>query len=271
MANLSQQQWTDLSPAQVPVDLTHLSIDQMPRLVTTRGLTVHRVRSQLDVWNNPLLADLSAFESTRLSGSVTILKNPRLESLGALRLERDPRFGLRLEVRDNLSLTSLGTLGEPTEFDNALLLEDDPKLANIDGLRSVRRCNILRVRGTAIQSLTPFSNLETPSGLSLELSRNPRLRDLEGLGRVSRLVTLTIVGNPSLESLDGLGPLLELRLYRLVIRDNPRLRSIAPQLRAKRVEGVSDDGSAPIVELENNPLVPIAEVDELRRRLLERH
>lgn len=268
---IAHEPWVDLTPAHTPAELTHLSIDQMPNLVTTRGLSVRRVRTQCDVWNNPSLTDLAGLETTTLTGSVSILRNPQLRSLGTLRLETDRRFGLRLEVRSNPALTSLGSLGAPTDFTNALLLEDLPALVDLEALRSVRHCNILKLRGTGVTSVAAFEHLETPPGfeLSLTIEKNPNLRTLDGLAKVTRLRgALVISDNTQLESLEGLAGLEDVELYQLVIRGNPRLRTLAPLLRAKRLQGVSDDETPPVFEVRDNPLLPAEEIAQLQRRFL---
>lgn len=268
---LSGLDWADLSPAVTPVELTHLSIDQLPRLESTRGLRVERVWAQTDVWNNPLLRDLSGLSDARLSGRIAVLRNPALESLGALKLVRDARFGLSLEVRGNHSLASLGTLGGPLEFQHALVLDQNPKLADIDALEQVRSCSILRLRELGVRSLRPLRNLRGDPYVSLEVSRNPALPSFEGLEGLHSLVSLVIEDNAELETIEALGSLESLRVSKLVIRNNPKLKSVAPLLKAKRIEGVENDESGKFeFEVSGNPLVAESEIAELRRRLITR-
>jgi len=106
-----------------------------------------------------------------------------------------------------------------------LHLFSNPNLTDLSGLENLTRVGNLRiVDSPAMETLGVLPKL-THIEKSVELSRNPNLKEITALSQVKALGTLSIKGNPALKSLAGLNTLA--RVNHLIIAGNALLETLA--------------------------------------------
>jgi len=141
------------------------------------------VGTDIELLNNPVLADVSGLANITSTGNrVTISNNTVLASL---------------------PLTALATIGTDLE------LLGNPALADVSGLGNVSSTgNRVTISNNAVLASLPLTSLVTV-GTDLELLNNPMLTDLSGLASVASTGNrATIQNNATLGSLNGLNALI---------------------------------------------------------------
>ncbi len=161
----------------------------------------------------------------------------RLEGLGAGALERLMVFGT--------GITRADALANHPALDN-LLLENNDRLTDLDGIAPLERLSSLTVRGN--DSITTFLSLASgPVIHYLEVSNNLRLEHAPSslAGFVGgRRVRIDVHGNPALQSFLGLSNLQTVE--ELSVFDNPQLE----RFEVPRLEKVL------ILDMRCNPSLP---------------
>lgn len=213
---------------------TDLAALHLPRLTGVTG--------SVRVWENPTLLEVSLPALTRVGADLSLYDNPRLPTLegwpaltevaGTVRINRMPGLTaveLALSEVGGLYLyddTQLATvhLAGPTGIAGDVALWDLPALASVqiddvavvrggidlfdnDALTNLSMPDLTQARGLEIhhcdglRSPGSFPALEELTS-ELTLHYNAGLRDVSGLGALSRVGAVTIRFNPGLASID---------------------------------------------------------------------
>jgi hypothetical protein len=121
-------------------------------------------------------------------------------------------------------ITNLKGLSSLKNISNELLIDNNEKLYELNGLNNLTSIGILHVRSN--NSLTSLKGLNSLSSLNnLIIQDNNVLSSLNGLQNISNLNDLTIKNNNSLTSLNKLDKLLQIDRD-LNISDNDKLTSL---------------------------------------------
>lgn len=143
---------------------------------------------------------------------------------------------LRIE---NSSLEGLDALKNLVSVSGALVIKHNPRLENLDGLRSLRAVGSLQIRDNAeLASVEGLGALE--SSLRVSLVSNPKLRRLTGLSGISELNSLVLSKN-GLYSTSGLEGLRE--VGDLVIAQNRYLISLGGLSGLRRARSIRIQGN----------------------------
>ncbi|WP_437735549.1 leucine-rich repeat domain-containing protein [Sorangium sp. So ce1335] len=155
---------------------------------------------RLSVADNPELVSLTGVEQISGLFILEVAHNPRLTSLEGLSGLRFVESGI--SIVNNLALTTLDGLGPLSSGDTGanvgVILEDNPRLVDIDALRGIERMSHLVV--TDNDALLDLTGLEDASELqSLIIKDNLALTTLRGLGARS-ISSMDVTGNQRLTS-----------------------------------------------------------------------
>lgn len=195
------------------------------------------------------------------------IRGTDINDLSPLRNLQTVRFDL--VVTTNSSLTSLTGLGSLTAVGQALRIENNPQLTNLQGLNNFRSSGGLTIIGNAsltslsglvsfsttrfdveiqgnpmLTSLQGLNNLSTTGG-SVIIHDNPRLPNLQGLDNLGSSGGLDIQRNQSLTSLSGVDSYSTAR-GGVQIRNNPALTSL---------QGLNNLGSSDGLDITGNALL----------------
>ncbi len=176
---------TDLSPLQ-SIEKTDYSliIVRNPNLISTVGLNISEIGSQLAIVENSSLESLKGFKS------VTLLP-------------------IGLFLAQNSALIDCSDLNSITEMGD-LFIGGCPMLENIDWLTNLKSINSGGIHINSCNSIKNIDGLSNITNLTgeyvyVEISNNTALENLSGLHNLSASVRyLTIDGNSSLLSLQGI-------------------------------------------------------------------
>lgn len=172
------------------------------------------VRLQLAQLRISTLAPLAALKRVGFLGVTACPGLTQLTGLG--QLERVDS----LELIGNDGLRSLDGLPQLPGL-RALVLEDDPALADIGALRgSLRAAQLVAVNGAPVEDLSPLGALDAVTSLHLN---GTRARNLDGV-ELKTVMLLSIGNNPVLEQVDALGALET--FGDLSVADNAQLSSL---------------------------------------------
>ncbi len=221
---------------------------------------LEQVAGELWISGNDLVADMTGFYClTEVGGHLTVFDNPGLTSLAGL--GRLAHVGGHFDIGDNGSLESLAGLEALTAVDVHLRITGNTSLERIcgvtnlewigDGLNIEENGRIYNLDG--LESFTGGSEYT-----SIEISDNPSLINLFGLGPIASANMIAINGNPMLRYLDGLES-LEQVTGPFWIGGNFHLKSIAALGSLAAVGDYSAIGA--------NPHLPECAVEELNAQL----
>jgi hypothetical protein len=123
---------------------------------------------------------------------------------------------------------------------------------SIEGLDGLQSVDELTIQNTSISSLEPLRNLSqigngTAWGGTLDVSQNPGLSSLSGLGNLRSLANLRISENPALTTLAGLNVPAQLDIVSL--RNNPLLVDLAGLETLQLAQAFEIDGSPLLASL----------------------
>jgi hypothetical protein len=194
------------------------NIDGLSGLTSSAGL--------VKITNNPVLTNINGLSHLTVLGdgvdyavqSIVIQNNPRLESLagfsgisgtvGSIDISNNNALidlkglqhitsiaGYGLNITDNVLLSDIGALSKVTDVGAGIHISHNIGLQNLNGLRSLRRINI--VRG---------------GGVALVVTGNPALGNVDSLSNLTEMrgptMTIDFSNNGSLGRGCGLFPLL---------------------------------------------------------------
>ncbi|WP_164017430.1 DUF7151 family protein [Pyxidicoccus trucidator] len=197
-----------------------LNISSNPRLQTLAGLAPVAPRWSFSLGSNDMLQDPGELPNIMNLEGVSIFKNPALRTLPLPNLQT---LSGSLYILDNPSLTSLGSIFRLQSVGGDVNIENNASLRNLTGLRVQSVGGSFSVLSNPL--LAELGDVRLKQAGSLRISTNPVLL------RVGPIPSLELVrdefliqNNPKLTSVEGL-PLLR-HVKRLFIGDNPLLTGL---------------------------------------------
>jgi len=194
-------------------------------------IQLHSVRRTFIIRNNTALVNLVGLDNIETAGGFSIANNNSLMSLnglGNLDTIRWETFGLyfgKFSVLNNPSLTNLNGLMSLEYVENSLTVSDGEAFIDFSGLNALKKVESLNVGNCpAFQS---FGDLPLLTGNAVDyinISNCNNITEINGLGALRRINSLTLKENANLLSLDGLENLDT--LDNLFLESNPLLENI---------------------------------------------
>lgn len=220
-----------------------LTIEGCSKLASLNGLeNLETVSSQLVIWDNEVLADVSALEHLSSLKSLSIAQNPALTNVDGLEsltnLEHISLFhcyalsslsGFKniatagnIQI-DSTALINLSGLENLTSISD-LFIANSSELTDITALSAVNTLTILKIYGSGLKDLKGLEGVSNFN--SVEIYHNDKLESLEGLNNVDRIESyLNVVGNPNLSNLQAL---TATEVYSAYFEDNSLLVDFCP-------------------------------------------
>ncbi|MFY0594501.1 hypothetical protein [Roseivirga sp.] len=187
-------------------------------LIATNGINeLSVVEGILDISFNPLLSNLTGFESVNSLSELRVYSNIGLMSLDGF--ERLNELGFGVFINQNPALESISGLSGINSL-KRLVIQANEKLSSLDGLQGITELESLDI---ALIPITDLSGLENLRSVSTELviGLASNLRNLDGLNNVNTVEDLVISSNENLENIDALQSLNS--SSRVVFINNPLL------------------------------------------------
>jgi Leucine-rich repeat (LRR) protein len=240
-----------------------LVIEQQPQLSNLSGLgsLVHVEDFQLN--DNAALATLAGLTSLREVGGLSVTAAPGLTSfagIGSVTMERASLVdvGARsLAGLEGVSLVASLSIERPEQLVSldglpqlaagaALHISDAPALSDVGALAALDALGELSLTNTGARDLDALAGLRQLE--RLDLQGNAQLVQIDGVGAVAGLVTLSVLDNPTLRSLPSFANVEQGSctdcLFNLQVIDNALLKT-GPAL--PKLQG------AGAVYVQNNP------------------
>lgn len=245
-----------------------------------------------------VISNLNGLSELTQCNSLIIESNPQLTSI--IGLANLVSVQDNLIIRNNFSLTtlvgfsSLTTVG--TAPPDALLIENNDNLLNVDGFLSLSFAHSLRIGGNdkladldgfsaltevedffiisnnpflaSLQGLSNFTGVSSHNG-NFTIDNNDALTTLEGLSGVSVTAGLIIKNNGALTSLDGLSNFQAVRFGGLIIENNDALTNIDA---LEGPQGMSSDlhivGNAALTNIDGLSTLTVVQAIDARHSLI---
>ena len=286
-----------------------LSINGCDNLTNLSGLSKLKYTGGLSIINNTQFTDFTGMDSLQSVLDIVALGNPAMTNLAGLENLTAMR---KLRLENNPALNSLEGIQNVSNLEQ-LILKNNPALAHLQGLEQLVEVKGLEIRsnhaladisalsgltslGTtfitdnnSLLSLTGLDNVSAISSFgsnaSIQIARNPRLKDLSGLDNlqfvhfnlsIDELDSLTNLN--ALANLQGLGGTLRISYcnslenlhgleqldsaFQLIIRSNPLLTNIDGLMGLSYVDNVGN------TIIENNPQLGVCNIEVLCNKLL---
>lgn len=195
------------------------------------GLTeVKGAASQLTLYQNPALVDISGLQSLRVVDAIVIMDCDALTSLAGIQGEivGTKQKASWLALIDLDALESLDSLAALEQFSATLKIRGCDKLADISMLELVLDPQgIFQLEVADNPALVDLAGLEAVAHASeVQIVNNDSLEDLSGLdGLEAATATFLIQGNDQLQDLSGLAKLEQ--VHYLAVHDNPKLIALS--------------------------------------------
>lgn len=219
-----------------------LRVFSNPALVSISGLrALTSVPNGLDLRDNPLLTDISGLSGLTTIGNSLTIRNVGLEDLDAFsKLEKAPFVDIEQvpSLIDISGFAKLSTVESMMFYDvsmphlhgleslrtaTSLSVQGDPELVDLAGLENLESADYFVL--SLLPQLESLSKLESLEAIEsdFQLWKVPKVRNLEGLGRISSVGYLSFyyTGLESLRGLDALTTVID-----LTISDNDHLLSL---------------------------------------------
>ncbi|HEY3498084.1 MAG TPA: hypothetical protein VGK73_25470 [Polyangiaceae bacterium] len=208
----------DLAPLACLTRAGTLKIEDNVSLRTLRGLSSLQEVGVFELYNNQLLADISALSSTAITSRIRVERNRALQSLVGLEGAVELPDGLYL-IGDS-TYTSLAGLDQLVRV-GQFFITTLPNLTSLEGLENLTSVDALGIASNpelvSIGALQKLERVEV-----LDINYNEALSSLGGIDiEVGR--SLSIVSN-ALESISGIRPTGDLDF--VGIADEPLVKSL---------------------------------------------
>lgn len=225
---------TDLSAlSSLQIIQGSLNLQNLDHLTSfNNSLNIDTILSGLVIQDCDSLRALNGLETLASVGYIYLTNNSSLTSIGAvLGAANNAQF---LELRDNVSFTSLIDFIGITLVPFKLKVINSPELKSLEGLNDVKQFSLgLEFDNTGIKNLVGLDSVKSIGNFffgGLELSNNDSLSSLDGLDNLEEIIRTTHIFNcPQLTSLSGLENVKNLsgslRLYQTGISDLSALSS----------------------------------------------
>lgn len=211
-----------------PTDITNLD--------ALSGIT--GITNALSIVNNPMLTDISGLENLTFLGAnncqsqrLSIWLNPLLADLSPLSGMTISPLSRSVDLRGMPEVTSLSSLSSLTRCRELRIFGLD-KLTNLDGLENLTDVTFINVLSnpllTNIDALANVTESWNPANesISVDLSDNPMLINLNGLAGLSLVTTIEVTNCDALQDLSGMGNLLNIN-GKFDLQDNDGITSLA--------------------------------------------
>ncbi len=185
-----------------------------------------RVEGGLSIQSSTQLKDIKGLNRLTYTSELDIYNNPSLQQISGLNCLSEVSGDLR--IQDNAKLTSISGL-QSVRIAQAVELKNHPLLKNFSGYPRLLKIKSLEVRGNdQLQSLDLGSLVSIENSLEIRNNQGPlqlRLEQLKSIGSYAEIRDNQNMPALQLESLESVGGYLE-------IRDNPALNILElPRLR----------------------------------------
>jgi hypothetical protein len=220
-----------------------LAIERQPQLSSLIGLgsLVHVENFMLN--DNPALATLTGLSSLREVAGLSLTAAPGLKSFA----------GLGSVVMQRLDLVDVGASSlaglDGVSLEETFAIERAERLTSLNGMPQLAAAAGLRIsEAPALTDVAALASLQALGELSFD---GTGVRDLDALAGLRQLEALELRGNAQLTQIDGVGAVAG--LVSLTVSDQPALRSL-PSF--DHVEAAScSDCSAFTLQVVNNALL----------------
>jgi hypothetical protein len=153
----------------VDLELNHTAV------TTLRGLENLRDVEVLELYDNPLLEDVSALAQLHSTEFFSFDKNPRVRELPVFSDLEGAGF---VSIEENAALVSAGSypklISLTGSWSGQLQVRNNPLLTALDGFAQLQRADLVRIQFNASLSRVAFPQLRSVSG-SLVVTSNPVL------------------------------------------------------------------------------------------------
>ena len=177
-----------------------LRIAWMDELADVTGLQNLRSAEEVRVSGCEALTSFDAFAEDARIGSISLAGNALARMPGLRRVAELDHFELR-----STRVTHLDDLTHLGHMSGSLILEHNPLLESVEGLRNLRSLERLVITQTEALEVIDLSGIESLG--VLELTENAALESVEGLEQLDTLSALFLRDNPALPGVHSLSGL----------------------------------------------------------------